>query len=384
MACLIRNARVFTPEDIGRADILIAADRILAVGPDLTAVLPDMEVIDASGLVAAPGFFDLHVHVTGGGGVSGPATRAPQVQAAELVATGTTCVAGVLGTDVISRSLPNLLATIRGLQCEGLNAWMYTSNYRFPPVTLTRSVMDDLFCVPECLGVKVALGDTFGSFPDMQSILSLLADIRLAGTLAGKRGLLHVHLGDLVSTFDLFEEIEARGFALKEHVLPTHCGRSHEILERACGFARAGGMIDFTTGGGCACEPAAQSVATALAEGVDIERITLSTDGHGAKPRFDDAGVRTGFEVIGLEGNLDTVRALAGSHGVAISDALSLITRNPARHLGLAGQGVLCPGACANVCLLTQELAPVFVASRGKILMRGGEILACGAFAQKP
>ena len=380
MPLLIKNAHVYAPCPLGAVDILIAADRILAVGKNLTAVLPEMETIDATGLIATPGLFDLHMHVIGGGGVNGAATRVPAAELSELIAAGTTHVAGVLGTDVISRTLPDLLAKIHALNACGLNAWMYTSNYRYPPSTLTKTVMDDLICIPECLGVKIALGDLFGSFPTMQNILSLLADIRLAGTLAGKIGLLHVHLGDLLSTFDIFDEIERQGFPLKKHVLPTHCGRSPQIFERACAFARAGGMIDFTTGGGCACEPASGSVMRALDAGVPLAQITLSTDAHGAKPRFDENGRMTGYAVIDVAGNLQQVKALVGEHGLALQSALALVTENPARHLGLAGHGIICPNAAASVCLMSEDLDPKYVISRGQVLMRNGDIIVKGLY----
>ena len=96
----------------------------------------------------------------------------------ELIKVGTTCVVGVLGTDFVSRSVENLLAKIRGLKEEGVSAWMYTSNYRYPPTTLTGAVSRDMYFVPEILGCKIALGDHRSSFPDLQSVLSLLAEVR--------------------------------------------------------------------------------------------------------------------------------------------------------------------------------------------------------------
>ena len=51
-----------------------------------------------------PGFVDMHVHVTGGGGEAGPASRCPESQLSAFLAVGTTTVVGVCGTDSVSRS----------------------------------------------------------------------------------------------------------------------------------------------------------------------------------------------------------------------------------------------------------------------------------------
>ena len=185
MAILIKNARVFAPKDLGVVDVLMANERILAVGKDLAPNLPDLQTVEAGGMIMTPGFFDQHIHVTGGGGEGGPATRTPELVLSELVACGTTDVVGVSGTDYTTRSIPNLLAKVRALQAEGVSAWMYTSNYRCPPTLLTDSIGNDLFFIPEVLGVKIALGDHRSSFPDVQTVLSMLADIRVGAMLAG-------------------------------------------------------------------------------------------------------------------------------------------------------------------------------------------------------
>jgi dihydroorotase len=63
MKLLIRNGRVICPaSDYDEtADVLIEHGRISAVGPNLST--PGVEVIDAAGLVVAPGFIDIHVHL---------------------------------------------------------------------------------------------------------------------------------------------------------------------------------------------------------------------------------------------------------------------------------------------------------------------------------
>ena len=170
MALLIKNAHVYTPADAGIKDVLIVNDRVAAVEDNLTVTMPDLATLDAKGLILTPGFIDQHIHVTGGGGEGGPKTRTPELVLSELIACGTTSVVGVSGTDGTSRSIPNLLAKIRALKAEGVSAWMYTSNYAYPPTTLTTCVRDDLFFVPEVVGVKIAMGDHRSSFPSEDTL----------------------------------------------------------------------------------------------------------------------------------------------------------------------------------------------------------------------
>lgn len=69
----------------------------------LAAALP-LQQLNASGLLAVPGFIDMHVHVCGGGGEAGPASRTPEAALSQLLRAGITTVVGVTGTDSVSRS----------------------------------------------------------------------------------------------------------------------------------------------------------------------------------------------------------------------------------------------------------------------------------------
>ena len=381
MALLIKNARVFAPNDLGRQNVLMVGEQIAAIGPDLTCDLPDLETIDASGRILTPGFFDQHIHVTGGGGEGGPATRTPELVLSELIRSGTTGVVGVSGTDFTTRSIPNLLAKIRALKTEGVSAWMYTSNYRYPATTLTDSVANDLFFVPEVLGVKIALGDHRSSFPTTQQVLALLADIRVGGMIAGKTGFLHVHLGNIPGAFAMFDEIVARGFPIR-HIRPTHCGRIRHVFDAAVEFALKGGHIDITTGASCCFDNASLAVLAALEAGVDPKLITLSTDGHGSVPRFNEKGEMAGLGVGGVEGNLLAFKRLVGDYGMAIEKALPFVTSNVASALGLADQGVVAKGACGNACLFTEDFTLTDVVARGRVMMRDGEVVVKGTFEE--
>ena len=74
---LIKNGRVVDPDSgrDGLSDVLIEDGRIAAV--DMGIEAPDAEVRDASGLIVAPGFLDIHVHL-----------REPGIEHAETIETG--------------------------------------------------------------------------------------------------------------------------------------------------------------------------------------------------------------------------------------------------------------------------------------------------------
>ena len=364
---------------MGVQDVLMVAENVGAIGKDLPSTLPDTEVIDAKGQIMTPGFFDQHIHVTGGGGEGGPVTRTPEIMLSELVACGTTSVVGVSGTAFVTRSIENLLAKVRALKSEGVSAWMYTSNYKFPPTTLAGSVSKDLFLVPECLGVKIALGDHRSSFPTVQEVLALLAEIRVGGMIAGKTGFLHIHTGNIPGSFDIYKEIVAQGFPIK-HIRPTHCGRIRHVFDAAVEFAKAGGYIDITTGASCAFDNPAIAVMTALDAGVDPTHITLSTDGHGSVPRFNDKGEMVGLGVGGVAGNLTEVKRLIAEHKMPIEKAITFISSNVGAALGLPGQGVIEVGGCANACLFNDAMELTTVVSRNHVMMRNGEIVQKGTF----
>ena len=379
MALLIKNAHVFAPTDLGKKDVLMVGENVVAIGEDLPAWLPDTEVIDAKGQIMTPGFFDQHIHVTGGGGEGGPVSRTPEIMLSELVACGTTSLVGVSGTDFVTRSIENLLAKVRALKTEGVSAWMYTSNYKYPPTTMSGSVSQDMFLVPECLGVKIALGDHRSSFPTLDEVLALLAEIRVGGMIAGKTGFLHIHTGNIPGSFDMYKEIVARGFPIR-HIRPTHCGRIRHVFDAAVEFAKAGGYIDITTGASCCFEHPAQAVVAALEAGVDPTHITLSTDGHGSVPRFNEKGEMVGLGVGGVAGNLTEVKRLITEHGMPIEKAITFISSNVGQALGLAGQGVIEVGGCANACLFNDSLELTTVVSRNRVMMRNGEIVLKGTF----
>lgn len=379
MALLIKGAHVYSPDNLGVCDVLTVGDKVVAVGKDLTACLPGLETIEAKGLTLTPGFIDQHIHVTGGGGEGGPKTRTPELVLSELIECGTTSVVGVSGTDGSSRSMPNLLGKVRALQAEGVSAWMYTSNYAFPPTTLTSCVRDDLYFVPEVLGVKIAMGDHRSSFPTQAEVMRLLSQIRVGAMVAGKLGVLHIHLGNIVGPFDMLLECVKQGMPI-QHIRPTHCARHPDVFKGAIAFGLAGGYVDITTGGSCAVGTPANGVKTVLEEGVPPDHVTMSSDGHGSVPRFNEKGEMVGLGVGGVSCNLREVKRLIGELDVPMTTALSVITRNPAKALQLPGKGVVEAGADADLNLFDENMNLVHVFAKGRQMMRSGQVVVKGTF----
>ena len=99
MIKLLKNANVYVPDPLGNKDILIAGEKICRIQEDLSIYenLPDVKVYDLEGRYVIPGYIDLHVHITGGGGEKGPASRVPESQLSTFLMSGITTVVGQIG-----------------------------------------------------------------------------------------------------------------------------------------------------------------------------------------------------------------------------------------------------------------------------------------------
>jgi len=378
---LIRNATVYAPEKVGLCDVLVVGKSVVAVETGLTVSLPGLELIDAKGLILTPGLIDQHIHVTGGGGEGGPVSRVPEVMLSSLVASGTTTIVGVSGTDSVTRPISALLAKVRALTAEGISGWMYTSNYALPPSLLSKTIRDDIFLVPEVLGVKIAHSDHRSSFPTHEEMLRILSDVRTGGMIAGKIGILHIHMGDLPGGFDAFNALIQEGIPAK-HFRPTHCARNERLFSEALKFAANGGVIDITSGGTCFAGKPSDVIAIVAKEKSGLANITMSTDGNGSVPRFDKMGNMIGLGIASSSANLDVLRDCVAKQNLALETVLPLITSNPAKFLELTGKGQVKAGFDADLCLFSEDLTLRHVMAKGKFLMRNSEVIVKGVFEE--
>ena len=86
MLTLFKNGNVYTTDLAGKRDVLTGGKTILSVAKHIDPPKGvEVHIIDCSGQWLIPGLVDAHVHITGGGGEGGPATRMPELQLAMMI-----------------------------------------------------------------------------------------------------------------------------------------------------------------------------------------------------------------------------------------------------------------------------------------------------------
>ena len=376
---LIKNTNLYSPQSLGKKDILISNGKIVAIDDEIVNHSVFSKVWDAKGAITTPGFIDQHIHVIGAGGKHGFASMTPQLHLGDLINCGTTTVVGLLGTDGSTRSIKTLFSKIQALNQEGITAYMYTGYYGLDKVYLMNSLQEDMIYIDSVIGCKIAISDIRSSYPSALELLRLLRNVRVGGMLAGKKGILHLHLGALSSKMDLlFEIIENYEFPI-EHISPTHVGRTKELFDQAITFAKMGGMIDITTGASKYTDPY-KSVLYALDNNVSIDNITFSSDGNAGLDKLDKNNNLVGFKSAPFDKNFEEVINLHKLGDIPLEDALKLITSNPAKNLGLKNKGEVKVNSDADLCFLNSDLKLNTVIANGKFMMQDGDLVVKGSF----
>lgn len=372
---LIKNAHVYAPEDMGIQDILIAGGCIAEIDTHIEAA-PYMEIVDGSGKRVTPGLIDRHVHVTGGGGEGGFATRTPQIQLSSLIQAGITTVIGLLGTDGITRSIEDLIAKSKALKSEGISAYAMTGSYAYPSTTITGSVKKDIMFIDEILGVKLALSDHRSSHVTLEEFIRLASDVRTAGMLSGKPGCMTLHMGDEADDLSLVLKAVRNTGLPCTMFHPTHVTRNDRLFQKALQLLYMGGTIDITCDGQKRC---AEWIRQANPK--DYSRITLSSDGQGSWSTYDDAGNLMAIGVSDVSVLLQNVQAMLRNQDFSVPDCLSFATTNPARVLGLyPKKGCIRTGSDADLLLLDDAWELQAVIANGAMLMKDQKLLKKGTF----
>ncbi|MCB1034246.1 MAG: beta-aspartyl-peptidase [Acidobacteria bacterium] len=385
---LLKNADVYAPEPLGLRHLAVCGGRILWLGETLPEIPRELlgGVADLEGRRVIPGLIDGHVHLTGGGGEAGAATRVPPLALSRIALGGVTTVVGVLGTDDLTRTPAGLLAAVRGLVEEGLTAYCLTGGYHVPAATITGSVRGDIVHIDRVLGVgEVAISDHRSSQPTLDEILRLASEAHVAGLMTHKAGILHLHVGDGRRGLELIRRALAESEIPPRVFNPTHVNRRKALFDEALALAVEGCTVDvtaFPVEEGEDAWSAEEAVGRYLDAGAPRERLTVSSDGGGCLPTFDEEGRVAKMDVGSPAALALTLRALLAT-GRPLEEVLPPFTSNPAKLLRLAAKGRLRAGGDADLVILDENHRIRDVLAGGRWFVRDGRPQVLGTFESR-
>jgi dihydroorotase len=382
-ALLIRGGRVIDPAQgvDAEMDLLLRDGLVAEIGEPGKIDATDAEVFEARGLIVAPGFIDLHVHL-----------REPGQTYKETIATGTAAAAAGGFTAVCA--MPNttpvndspettefMLAPARQavvhvypvaaatLGSNGHQLTNYAELKQAGAVGVTddgHPILDDAI-MQKALKLAAEVG-----FPVMQhaedtrmtakaqvnagptafrlglrgmpadaEALIVERDIRLAEKTGG-----HLHVSHLSAgrALDAIREAKAKGLRVTCEVTPHHFTLIDEDLDN--------GPTPYDTR--LKMNPPLRShqdrdaLIAGIADGT-VDAIATDHAPHAAHEKsveFD----RAPFGIIGLETALPlAITVLHGQHKIPLSRIVELFSTNPAKIVGLTNRGTLKKGAHADI-----------------------------------
>jgi dihydroorotase len=385
MSIVIRNGRVIDPasQTDRIADVLIADGRIVGVAENLAA--PAGEVFDATGLVVAPGFIDMHVHL-----------REPGFEHAETIESGARAAAAGGFTSVCA--MPNTkpvndsatvtsyiverarrlapvnvfpigaitkgsageeLAAIGAMKAAGAVA---ISDDGLPVMSarVMRRAMEfarsyDLPIIQHCEDLNLSAGGDMHEgarsvrwglrgIPAASEDVMVARDLVLAQLTGARYHVAHISTHNAVAMVDY----------ARRHGLPVTCEATPHHFSLA-DEDMAAYDSDYKM------KPPLRSVAdrAALVEGIAAGAVTAIATDHAPHPGSEKMQEfeRCPFGIIGLETALGlALDRLVHSGRITLARLVELFTVGPESILRL-GRGTLAPGAPADVTIFSTEMS---------------------------
>lgn len=389
---LIRGGRVLDPanDHDAVADVLIEEDRVLEVGPDLSA--ENAEVVEAVGKWVAPGFVDLHVHL-----------REPGLEYKEdlasggraAVAGGFTSICCMANTDPVNDD-PSVTKYILDRAAKDSPARI------FPIAAATRrlagEVMTEMSALKDAGAVAFSDdGETIMDAAVMRSVLEysklvdapvvihaedcglradgvvnegrmstrlglpgnpveaeeihVARDIRLARLTGARLHVGHVSSGGSVA---LIRQAKEEGLSVTSEVTPHHLSLTDEATE---GFDTSTKMAPPLR-----TQDDVETLRKALAEGV-IDCVATDHAPHATYEK-DVEFTAAPCGVLGLETAFGVVNDMVRQGEISPLELMRRMSTTPARIFGLEG-GSLSSGSVADLVILDPETAWVYDPTEG-------------------
>ena len=379
---IIRSGRIIDPAtglDAPR-DLLLRDSKIAAIESPGKIKAPGAEIIDAKGMIVAPGLIDIHVHL-----------REPGQGYKETIATGTAAAAAGGFTTVCA--MPNTIPvndtpeTTRWMQAPERGAAIRV----FPIAAATRGSLGEVLADYAALKEAGAVAVTDDGRPILGDSIMLEAlraaaklglpviqhaeDTRLTGGCSMNAGALAFRLGLRGMPVEAESGLVERDIALLKQVPNAHLHVAHLSTKMALDAVRKARQQGLHVT--CEVTPhhfalteeriglydtnakmnpplRAESDRAGMIEGLlDGTIDAIATDhaphaAHEKEQEFDRApnGI-TGLETaLGL-----AIQVLHIQHKMPLAKVLALLTIRPAQALGLKDRGTLAIGSQANVVL---------------------------------
>lgn len=381
MFILIKNGMIYAPQYLGKKSILISENKIIKIGDideeTLYQLGVDIKVIDAAESLIFPGLIDPHVHLIGGGGEGGFATRTPEIQLSEIIKSGITTMVGLLGTDGTTRHMTSLLAKARGLEEEGITTYIYSGNYHVPTPTITSSIKDDVILIDKVIGAgEIAISDSRSAQPSVHELAKLCAEARIGGLLSKKAGVTHFHVGPGKAYLTLLHQIIDEYEIPPASIYATHITRSKELVDDAIKLSQKGSYVDIT-----ADEQTIKWVKYFKENRGRMDRLTISSDGNGSLPKFNEGGELIGFGVASPSTLFEQLKAVVKGDELSLEEIVPLLTSNTADALRLNEKGIIEQHADADLIVINKQTFDLeHVIAKGRLMMRDKKVVVKGTF----
>ncbi|MDP4110114.1 MAG: amidohydrolase family protein, partial [Bacillota bacterium] len=213
---------------------------------------------------------------------------------------------------------------------------------------------------------EIAISDHRSSQPDLPDMMKLASEVHLGGMIGGKAGVLHIHVGDGKKGLEPLVKILDESDLPIGMFVPTHLNRNPELFRQATEYCRSGGNIDLTAGEKAGL-PVYRCIEMLISEGMDLSRVTVSSDANGSIP---EGGVS---KIIWLyEDIVSCIRKAKLSPGAAFS----LATENVAKVLKLyPRKGCLKEGGDADILVTDKDYNIKMLFCRGRLMKKLSEKL---------
>lgn len=362
----ITGGSVLRPDaTLATLDVDVADGRIVGVRPPgTTSTRPSDRIVDAAGMIVAPGFIDLQINGGWGHDFTSDPDSIPTV-AERLPETGVTAFLPTIITSTPDRRAAARRA-LRNADVHGTRATPLGLHYEGPAISTDRVGAHPPTLVATPADDELAEWSTDAGVhlvtlaPELPGATAMIERLTRQGVV--------VSAGHTAATTAEFERGTEAGITMVTHLFNAMAPFSHREPGPIGATLAHAGLYAGLICDGIHVDPVAVRMAwralglgrtvlitdAVAALGIDGPTTTL-----GSTPvTVDERGVRTADGVLaGSNLRLDVaVRNLVSFTGCAPAEALTTVTSTPARALGVDDRGTIEVGARADLTVLDDEL----------------------------